>query len=166
VYSFGTNDSGYRGERLSEIPAFSLLKQSMHLGHTDAQYRIGTCLMYGRGCVYHVCESVRYLCLSAEAGNSISEYRFGDCLRNGIGVGKDAVQRFEFVKRSAAAGNDLEYPSLSLICSDRFIQWSESTGRMMMLPLSVSQRVVADVALNIPSTNRGCEEQNHQKAGH
>jgi TPR repeat protein len=104
-YLFGTNDFGYQGEELSKTLGISMLKKSADLGHTDAQYRLGNCLLFGRGCGQDDQEGARYLGLSANGGNSFAESRFAFCLRTGRGVAKDEVLGFEFAKRSATAGN-------------------------------------------------------------
>jgi TPR repeat protein len=102
---FGTNGFGERGEELSQVLGFSQLKRSADLGHTDAQYQIGRCLLRGEGCSVNLREGAQYLRQSADGGNSFGENWFGTCLREGSGVEKDDVLGFEFVKRSAAAGN-------------------------------------------------------------
>jgi TPR repeat protein len=117
-YLYGTNGYGYRGERLSETYGFSLLKQSADLGHSDAQYRIGKCLLDGENCVKDEREGARYVRLSAEAGNSFGQNAFGICLRDGEGVAKDEVRGFELIKRSAAAGNALGQNSLGTSLED------------------------------------------------
>jgi TPR repeat protein len=106
-YFFGTNGFGERGEELSQTLGVSQLKKSADLGHTDAQYRIGYCLIWGKGCRSDLKEGVRYLRQSVDGGNSFAECRFGRCLQGGSGVAKDEVLGFEFIKRSAAAGNAL-----------------------------------------------------------
>jgi TPR repeat protein len=106
-YMFGTNGYGENGQELSKTLGFSHLKRSADLGHSDAQYRCGHCLLFGKGCSVNKREGARYLKLSADSHNSFAENQFSLCLLVGSGVVKDEVLATEYIKRSADGGNAL-----------------------------------------------------------
>jgi TPR repeat protein len=111
-YFFGTNGFGKNGEELSRTLGLSELKSSADLGHSDAQYRFGQCLKFGKGCAANVEEGARYLCQSADSGNSFAMCLFGRCLEEDWRIANDSVAGFELLERSAAAGNALGQNSL------------------------------------------------------
>jgi hypothetical protein len=90
-YLYGTNGYGDQGEFVSEGLGLSLVKASAELGHADAQFRYGRCLLFGRGCSMDHAAGREYVRRSADAGNSFGEYQYGNCLRDGCGGAKDAV---------------------------------------------------------------------------
>lgn len=71
---FGTNGYDYHGAELSETHGFSCFKKSADLGHIDAQYRIGTFLLFERSCQEDARAGARYPRLSADSGNSFAQF--------------------------------------------------------------------------------------------
>jgi TPR repeat protein len=112
MLSIGTNGYGERGyddgcHEVSKTLGLSLLKSSADLGHSDAQYRYGKCLLSGRGCDKDEAAAVRYPKQSADSHNSYAEVRDGACLVAGRGVGKDERLGAAYVQQSADQGNAL-----------------------------------------------------------
>jgi TPR repeat protein len=107
-YLFGTNGYGERGEEMSKTLGLSLLKSSADLGHSDAQYRYGKCLLFGKDCRQDLAMAVGYLKQSADSHNSYAECQYGRCLHDGRGDLKDEQQiGTNYIKRSADGGNAL-----------------------------------------------------------
>jgi TPR repeat protein len=138
-YFFGTNGFGENGKELSRTLGLLELKSSADLGHTDAQYRIGDCLIFGKGCVQKLKEGVGYLRQSAESGNSFAMCQIGRCLENGWGIAKDSVAGFERIKRSAAAGNAVGQNSLGFALENGRGTAKDLRGAIENYKLSVEQ---------------------------
>jgi TPR repeat protein len=66
---------------LSKTLRLSLLRSSADLGHADAQYWYGDCLLSGKDCDGDAAAAVRYLKQSADSHNSHAECLYGRCVR-------------------------------------------------------------------------------------
>lgn len=84
-----------------------LLKKEADSGDSDAQFKIGELLFYGRGVAMDRKIAVQYMEKSCGQGNIKAQLTLGDILYNGWGTNRDRVQAAKLFQQAADKG-DLE----------------------------------------------------------
>ena len=87
------------GTNLNDInESFKLWKESAELGTKQAQYNLGLCYLYGKGCIKNENEAFNWFLKSAEQGFLNSIYNIGLMYRDGIGIEKNQIEAEKWCK--------------------------------------------------------------------
>ena len=81
--------------------AVSLLKAAVEKGNHEAEYKLGTCYLFGRGVSQDKAEAVRYFLLSSTGGYAEAQYNLAVCYAKGEGVDRNEEEMLKWLKLSA-----------------------------------------------------------------
>jgi hypothetical protein len=95
---------GVHGFPKMEVLGQRFLRQSADSGHSDAQYRYGTCLRDGIFCERDDFLTFKYTRMSADNGNPFGQNLCGLYLDEGRAIAKDHAKAAQFYKLSADQG--------------------------------------------------------------
>ena len=97
----------YRGKGMTDgdIQAFGLFLRAAERGHSEAQYLLSTCYLYGHGIEKDVVQSLEWHQKSAESGFAQAQYERGLFGREGTGVAQDYTEAAKWFRKAAEQGH-------------------------------------------------------------
>lgn len=78
-----------------------LLKAAVEKGNHEAEYKLGTCYLFGRGVTQDKAEAVRFFLRSSKGGYAEAQYNLAVCYGKGNGVDRNEEEMLKWLKLSA-----------------------------------------------------------------
>ena len=104
-YFFNEGEKMIEDKRYAE--ALELYLQAAHMGHVDAQYKVGYMYQCGQGAARDHVSAAYWYEKAAEQGDCDSQYKLAYCYKQGVGREQNYAMAIYWFKRASEQGDEI-----------------------------------------------------------